>query len=116
MDEASYVLNEVDNLITKGLEFQDIVILYRTNAQSRVLEEAFLHAGIPYTLVGGVRFYSRKEVKDVLSYLRLLVNSKDTVSRKRIEKLGKRQHEKFKVFSKKLSQVLSTNFDEELKN
>ena len=104
LDEASFVLNEVDNLITKGLEFQDIVILYRTNAQSRVLEEAFLHAGIPYTLVGGVRFYSRKEVKDVLSYLRLLVNSKDTVSRKRIEKLGKRQHEKFKVFSKKLSQ------------
>ena len=104
LDEASFVLNEIDNLITKGLEFQDIVILYRTNAQSRVLEEAFLHAGIPYTLVGGVRFYSRKEVKDVLSYLRLLVNSKDTVSRKRIEKLGKRQHEKFKVFSKKLSQ------------
>src|SRR3989344_3512649 len=67
LDEASFVLNEVDNLITKGLEFQDIVILYRTNAQSRVLEEAFLHAGIPYTLVGGVRFYSRKEVKDVLS-------------------------------------------------
>ena len=102
LDEASYVLNEVDNLITKGLEFQDIVILYRTNAQSRVLEEAFLHAGIPYTLVGGVRFYSRKEVKDVLSYLRLLVNSKDTVSRKRVEKLGIRQYEKFKDFSKKL--------------
>src|SRR3990172_775784 len=102
LDEASYVLNEVDNLITKGLEFQDIVILYRTNAQSRVLEEAFLHAGIPYTLVGGVRFYSRKEVKDVLSYLRLLVNSKDTVSRKRVEKLGIRQVERFQNFEKDL--------------
>ena len=96
IDEASFVVNEIDNLITQGVEFSDIAILYRTNAQSRVLEEAFLHAGIPYTLAGGVRFYSRKEVKDVLSYLRLLVNPKDTVSRKRVVKLGKRQYEKFK--------------------
>ncbi len=69
--------------------YSDFAILYRTNAQSRVLEEAFLHEGIPYTLVGGTRFYERKEVKDVLSYLRLIHNPKDSVSRKRIEKLGK---------------------------
>lgn len=104
LDEASFVVKEVENLITKGFDFKDIAILYRTNAQSRVIEEAFLHAGIPYTLVGGVRFYSRKEIKDVLSYLRLLVNPKDTVSRKRVKKLGVRQYEKFKEFSKKLTE------------
>ncbi len=104
LDEASFILNEIDKLITKGLEFGDIAILYRTNAQSRVLEEAFLHAGIPYTLVGGVRFYTRREIKDVLAYLRLLVNPKDTVSRKRIEKLGVRQFKKFQEFGKSLSE------------
>jgi DNA helicase-2/ATP-dependent DNA helicase PcrA len=105
IDEASFIVNEIDSLITQGFEFQDFAVLYRTNAQSRVLEEAFLHEGIPYTLVGGVRFYSRKEVKDVLSYLRLLVNSKDTVSRKRVKKLGVRQYAKFKDFSKKLPEA-----------
>jgi DNA helicase-2/ATP-dependent DNA helicase PcrA len=59
------------------------------------LEEALLHAGIPYVLVGGVKFYDRKEIKDVLSYLRLWVNPKDSVSKKRVEKLGKRRLEKF---------------------
>ncbi|OGM28346.1 hypothetical protein A2962_00685 [Candidatus Woesebacteria bacterium RIFCSPLOWO2_01_FULL_39_61] len=102
LDEAQFVLGEVDKLITQGLEFHDFAILYRTNAQSRVLEEAFLHAGIPYTLVGGVRFYSRKEVKDVISFLRLLVNPKDRVSKKRIEKLGIRQVERFQNFEKDL--------------
>lgn len=102
LDEASFILTEIDKLITQGVEFKNVAILYRTNAQSRVLEEAFLHAGIPYTLVGGVRFYSRKEIKDVLSYLRLLVNSKDIVSIKRVKGLGKRQYEKFKNFSEKL--------------
>jgi len=102
LDEASFVVSEVDALITKGFEFHDLAVLYRTNAQSRVLEESFLHEGIPYTLVGGVRFYARREIKDVLSYLRLIVNSKDTVSRKRIGKLGKRQLEKFQKFEKEL--------------
>ncbi len=102
LDEASFALNEIDKLVTLGFEFQSIAILYRTNAQSRVLEESFLHEGIPYTLVGGVRFYSRKEIKDALSYLRLLVNSKDTVARGRIEKLGVRQYAKFKEFAEDL--------------
>ena len=91
-DEAEFVVNE----ITKLQNYKNIAVLYRTNAQSRVLEEAFLHAGIPYVLVGGVKFYNRKEIKDILAYLRVLVNPKDSVSKKRIEKLGIRRLEKFK--------------------
>lgn len=95
LDEADFVIDQIDSLITKGYEFDDVAVLYRTNAQSRVLEEALLHAGIPYVLVGGVRFYERREVKDVLAYLRLLANPKDRVSKTRIEKLGVRRLEKF---------------------
>ncbi len=77
-------------------------ILYRTNAQSRSLEENFLKAGVPYKLVGGVQFYERKEIKDVLSYLKLLQNPKDTVAKKRIEKIGKGRAEKFYQFVESL--------------
>ena len=104
LDEARFLINEIENLTINHqpliIQNSDIAVLYRTNAQSRVLEEGFLHAGIPYVLVGGVRFYSRAEIKDVLSYLRLLVNPKDNVSRKRIEKLGVKRYEKFKDFVK----------------
>ena len=99
LDEANFITSEIDNLTTQGVEFKDVAVLYRTNAQSRVIEEALLHTGIPYTLVGGVRFYSRKEVKDVLSYLRLLVNQKDSVSEKRVEKVGKTKFKKFLEFA-----------------
>jgi len=109
LDEASFILKEIENLITRGYEFHDIAILYRTNAQSRVLEEALLHQGIPYTLVGGVRFYDRKEVKDVLCYLRLLVNPKDAVSRKRAEKIGKRIYAKFEEFEKNVNDLEAMN-------
>jgi DNA helicase-2/ATP-dependent DNA helicase PcrA len=95
-DEADFVVSETEMLLTLGKKYSDIAVLYRTNAQSRVLEEAFLHAGIPYTLVGGVKFYDRKEIKDVVSYIKYLVNSKDSVSRKRIEKIGLRRFEKLK--------------------
>ncbi len=105
LDEASFIVTEIDNLVTKGHELHDFAILYRTNAQSRVLEEALLHTGIPYTLVGGVRFYSRAEIKDVLSYLRILSNPKDTVSLKRIKKLGKRRFDKFEEFRKSLKDI-----------
>src|SRR4030067_222088 len=91
-EEATYIINEI---LKNNLSYKDIAILYRTNAQSRVLEEAFLHAGIPYVLVGGVKFYERAEIKDVLSYLRLLVNPKDHVSTKRVEKIGKRRFDEF---------------------
>jgi DNA helicase-2/ATP-dependent DNA helicase PcrA len=94
-DEADFVVDEINHL---G-KFSDVAVLYRTNAQSRVLEEAFLHAGIPYMLVGGVRFYDRKEIKDVVSYIKYLVNPKDSVSRKRIEKIGLRRFEKLKEMS-----------------
>lgn len=89
-DEALFVLSRLT-----GRSLSDFAILYRTNAQSRVLEEALLHGGIPYVLVGGTRFYERKEVKDVLAYLRLLHNPKDTVSYKRVEKLGKGRLQNF---------------------
>lgn len=105
LDEAAFVVGEIDNLTRKGTHYVDIAILYRTNAQSRVLEEAMLHAGIPYVLVGGVRFYERAEVKDVLSYLRLLTNPKDVVSKKRIAKLGVRRTDRFEQFQKQFGGV-----------
>jgi DNA helicase-2/ATP-dependent DNA helicase PcrA len=90
LDEANFVVTNIRNLIlSDSCKYSDFAVLYRTNAQSRVLEEALLHAGIPYSLFGGVRFYERKEIKDILAYLRTLVNPKDEVSRKRAEKLGK---------------------------
>ncbi len=95
-EEAEYVTKEIYKSVRHGSnEYIDFAILYRTNAQSRVLEEALLHSGIPYTLIGGVRFYDRKEIKDILSYLRLIANKKDVVSEKRALALGKRRFEKF---------------------
>lgn len=97
---ASSEHNEAEFIIQKILEKQaldpyfslsDIAVLYRTNAQSRALEETFLHNAIPYILVGGTRFYERREIKDVVSYLSYLANQKDKVAYKRIEKLGKRK-------------------------
>ncbi|KKW10886.1 MAG: ATP-dependent DNA helicase PcrA, DNA helicase II / ATP-dependent DNA helicase PcrA [Microgenomates group bacterium GW2011_GWC1_49_7] len=94
-DEATFL---VQTILQANRPFADFAILYRTNAQSRVVEEAFLHAGIPYVLVGGTRFYERKEIKDVLAYLRLIANPKDMVSYKRVEKLGKGRLDKFLAF------------------
>lgn len=94
-DEATFL---VQTILQSNRPFTDFAVLYRTNAQSRVLEEAFLHAGIPYTLVGGTRFYERKEIKDVLAYLRLIANPKDTVSYNRAEKIGKGRLDKFLEF------------------
>ncbi|MFH1864133.1 MAG: UvrD-helicase domain-containing protein [bacterium] len=108
LDEASFIVDNISRLNAyKEYRFKDVAVLYRTNAQSRVLEEALLHAGIPYVLVGGVRFYERKEVRDILSYLRLLVNPKDSVSKKRIEKIGKRRLEKFKNLQQSLNNIES---------
>lgn len=99
LDEASYVVDEIEALTAlrkEKINYSDIAILYRTNAQSRVLEEALLHQGLPYIIVGGIKFYDRKEIKDALAFLRVLVNPKDAVSKKRIEKLGVRRLEKFR--------------------
>ena len=95
-DEAMFLSQTI---LQSHRSFTDFAVLYRTNAQSRVLEEAFIHSGIPYILVGGTRFYERREIKDVLAYLRLLANRKDMVSYKRIEKLGKARLEKFLIFA-----------------
>lgn len=89
-DEAFYVIREVKNLINKGIDYQNIAVIYRTNAQSRVLEEEFLVSNIPHHIVGGTGFYSRKEIKDLLAYLRLIHNEKDNVSLTRIINVPKR--------------------------
>lgn len=96
-EEAIYISLNIENL-SKIYPQNQIAVLYRTNAQSRSLEEAFLHRGIPYMLVGGVRFYERREIKDILSMLRLIVNPVDKVSSERISKLGKRRWADFKRF------------------
>jgi DNA helicase-2/ATP-dependent DNA helicase PcrA len=90
-DEAAYVAHEVGRLTeTEGHSFSDIAVFYRTNAQSRVIEETLVRAGIPYRVVGGMRFYDRREVKDALAYLRALVNPDDEVSWRRIVNVPKR--------------------------
>jgi DNA helicase-2/ATP-dependent DNA helicase PcrA len=84
-DEAAFIAEEIDRLGDQGgLTPSDCAVFYRTNAQSRVLEEVLLRVGLPYQIVGGTRFYERKEIKDVLAYLRLLVNPGDDVSAKRV--------------------------------
>jgi DNA helicase-2/ATP-dependent DNA helicase PcrA len=82
-DEARFVVERVRALTAGGLRLRDVAVLYRTNAQSRVLEEELLKAGMPYQVVGGVRFYERKEIKDILAYLRLAVAPGDDVSFRR---------------------------------
>ncbi|MCJ7740340.1 ATP-binding domain-containing protein, partial [Candidatus Microgenomates bacterium] len=100
-DEAEFITREISNYryYHPKSSYSDFVVLYRTNAQSRVIEEELLSKSIPYLLVGGVRFYERKEIKDVLAYLRLLVNPADSVSLKRTEKIGKKKYERFLVFA-----------------
>jgi DNA helicase-2/ATP-dependent DNA helicase PcrA len=90
-DEAAFVAHEVTHLTdTEGQRFADIAIFYRTNAQSRIIEEMLVRAGIPYRVVGGTKFYDRREVKDALAYLRALVNPDDEVSWKRVVNTPKR--------------------------
>jgi DNA helicase-2/ATP-dependent DNA helicase PcrA len=84
-DEAWFVATEVERLIQEeGFRYSDVAVFYRTNAQSRVLEDVLMRAGLPYKIVGGVRFYQRKEVKDIFAYLRVLVNPGDLVSVRRV--------------------------------
>jgi len=98
VDEANFIIEQIKaasrqpSAISK---LSDFAVLYRTNAQSRSFEEIFLKAGMPYRLIGGVQFYERKEIKDVIAYLRLTANPKDSVSLKRIEKTGKIRSRKF---------------------
>ncbi len=89
-DEAQYVVRQIKALFEKQVEPQDIAILYRTNAQSRVLEEEMMKEKMPYKMIGSINFYSRKEIKDLLAYLRLIHNSKDNISLLRIINTPKR--------------------------
>lgn len=90
-DEAHWVVTTIQQKINLGTLPEEIALLYRTNAQSRPLEDSLIMRQLPYQLIGGTRFYERKEIKDLIAYLRLIINSADTVSYARIEKLGKRK-------------------------
>ncbi|MDH3730622.1 MAG: DNA helicase PcrA [Acidimicrobiia bacterium] len=89
-DEAAFVAEEIGSLEDAGTKLSDIAVFYRTNAQSRVIEEVFVRFGIPYQVIGGPKFYDRREVKDVIAYLRAFVNPADTVAVKRIVNVPKR--------------------------
>lgn len=104
-DEAEFILANISKIQENHtkLNYSDFAVLYRTNAQSRVIEEAFIARGIPYALVGGVRFYERKEIKDLICYLRLLMNPNDSVSIKRAEKIGKKRLKDFFLYQKNFS-------------
>ena len=89
-DEAQYVIRKIKEMVNKGIEYKDMAILYRTNAQSRVLEEEMLKENFPYKVIGSFYFYSRKEIKDLIAYLRLIHNSRDNISLLRVINTPKR--------------------------
>jgi len=89
-DEAFYVVREIKKLLNKGIEYKDMAVLYRTNAQSRNMEEELLKENLPYRVVGSFYFYSRKEIKDLIAYLRLIHNQNDNVSLLRVINTPKR--------------------------
>ena len=89
-DEAQYTIRKIKELVNRNVQYKDIAILYRTNAQSRVLEEEMLKENLPYRVIGSFYFYSRKEIKDLIAYLRLIHNSKDNISLLRVINTPKR--------------------------
>ncbi|GAA4754262.1 DNA helicase PcrA [Actinomycetospora chibensis] len=90
-DEAAFVASEIDRLVDAGeVRFGEVAVFYRTNGQSRVFEDVFIRLGLPYKIVGGVRFYERREVRDAMAYLKVLSNPEDTVSLRRILNVPKR--------------------------
>ena len=89
-DEARFVVGEIDRLADSGVEWGDIAVFYRTNAQSRALEELLVRQGIPYRVVGGTRFYERREIKDALAYLQVISNPDDTLAARRVLNVPKR--------------------------
>ena len=89
-DEARFVVSEIDRVADAGADWGDIAVFYRTNAQSRALEELLVRQGIPYRVVGGTRFYERREIKDALAYLQVVSNPDDTVAARRVINLPKR--------------------------
>ena len=88
--EANFVINKIKDLISNGYKYSDIAVLYRTNAQSRVVEDAFVRNNIPHKIIGSYYFYNRKEIKDLIAYLKLIYNPCDSVSLERIINVPKR--------------------------
>ncbi|OGH15409.1 MAG: hypothetical protein A3G66_04165 [Candidatus Levybacteria bacterium RIFCSPLOWO2_12_FULL_39_17] len=111
-NEAEFIIQQIFEEMHKNnkLNFSDFAVLYRTNAQSRAIEETFLHNSIPYILVGGTRFYERREVKDVLAYLAFIANPKNKVAFKRLNKIGKKR---FNLFLQYLEEFKQKNYIEE---
>ena len=89
-EEAKYVIRKIKELIKREVKYSDIVVLYRMNAQSRILEEEMLKENLPYRVVGSFYFYNRKEIKDLIAYLRIILNSKDNISLLRVINTPKR--------------------------
>ncbi|MBR0576883.1 DNA helicase PcrA [Proteiniclasticum sp. BAD-10] len=89
-EEASFVVREMERQYREGRRYKEMAVLYRTNAQSRKFEEALIREGVPYKIIGGLRFYDRKEIKDILAYLRVINNPFDEVSLRRIINVPKR--------------------------
>lgn len=105
VDESHYIAQKI---LSENYLYKDVAILYRTNAQSRALEECFIHQSIPYKLIGGIRFYERKEIKDLIAYLRVIANPNDTASHERLEKMGKTRYRKFLNWTQNLTPISST--------
>ncbi|MEY8437263.1 UvrD-helicase domain-containing protein [Atopobiaceae bacterium 24-176] len=89
-DEGRWVASEIERLHTGGTAYDDMAVFYRTNAQSRILEDMFLRAGVPYKIVGGTRFFDRAEIRDVMAYLKLVLNPADDVSARRVVNVPRR--------------------------
>ncbi|GIW59782.1 MAG: DNA helicase [Patescibacteria group bacterium] len=104
VDESHYIAQKI---LSENYLYKDVAILYRTNAQSRALEECFIHQSIPYKLIGGIRFYERKEIKDLIAYLRVIANPNDTASHERLEKMGKTRYRKFLNWAQDLTPMIS---------
>lgn len=105
VSESQYISDTIKHHVLLGGQYKDFVVMYRTNAQSRAVEESLLREGLPYMLIGGVRFYSRKEIKDLLAYLRLVRNPTDSISRERAEKVGKRRLAMFDTWRESWSDI-----------
>lgn len=106
-DEGRWIAGEIEKLVAKGFSYDQIALFYRTNAQSRMLEDMLLRAGVPYRLVGGTRFFDRAEIRDVMAYLTLVVNPADDIAAKRIinvprRGIGKSSIERIEQFSREM--------------
>lgn len=110
-DEANFIIQVIKKEENNSKKANKTAVLYRTNAQSRIIEEACLHQGIPYVLVGGTKFYARQEIKDLLAYLRALLNPQDQVSLERIKKIGKRRLTDFQKTTSKVNPAKESTVD-----